>query len=72
MASGMPCCSETLEGGHALFEQYLDAAHAVLEHVPAGLCFGMVSILDTNTGKVEATGPLMGQNQETTLGRHPV
>jgi hypothetical protein len=55
MAGGIQCSAETEAAGRELFDRYLDAAAAVLGLVPVGICFGMVALLNTNTGAVVAT-----------------
>lgn len=63
MASGTQICADTPEGAGKLYEEFVDAAHAVLANVTPDICMGMVSILNTKTGEILASQSLMGCNK---------
>lgn len=63
MANGTQVSAETPEGAGKLYEEFIDAAHAVLEGVDHDSCMGMVSILNTKTGEIVASQALMGCNK---------
>jgi hypothetical protein len=60
IAAGLVGSATSKEDGVSLLGQYLDISGAVLDNVD-NHCFGLVALLDVNTGEVARTVPLMGQ-----------
>lgn len=59
MASGTQCSADSLDYGTELYDNYLDAATAVLRGCDKGICFGIVALVHTKDGVIVKSHVLM-------------
>ena len=62
MASGMQCAAETRDGAVKLYDDYIDAASAVLSNrsIKKGTVFGIISIVNVDTAELSTSALLIG------------
>lgn len=60
MAGGMQCAAATMEDANKIAIDFLDAASALLQHIPCEVCFGVLAILNTVAGTIEYSSVLQG------------